>query len=400
MMSEGINLNSIKKRLAIVISHPIQHFCPQYKSWSLISEIEIKVFFASTHGLDPYHDVNFGKIVQWKGIQLDFPHEFLPDAKNKSLGPNINSPFLDERLRDFSPDSVLVYGYSQALQRRAINWTIKNDKHLLMIGDSELRQKRNLAKMMLKKFVLPRILSKVDFFLTVGDANEAYYRSYGIPDTKLVRTFFPIDTESYDRALLNFEAERKRIRNNLQIPEDHIMVLMTGKLVSWKRQIDLIGASNLLQRSGINVTVVLAGTGECDARLKSASLKIGPGGVIFAGFVVPEQLVSFYLAADIYAHCSEVEPHSLAISEAIYVGLPIVISDKCGSYGPSDDVRHGLNGFVYQCGSVDALTERIIRLASDSGLRARMRSESLAIGKANQKLAHGRSLIQVLDAIG
>ena len=34
-------------RLTIVISHPIQYFCPQYSSWSRIEGIDLCVFFAS-----------------------------------------------------------------------------------------------------------------------------------------------------------------------------------------------------------------------------------------------------------------------------------------------------------------------------------------------------------------
>ena len=59
-----------------------------------------------------------------------------------------------------------------------------------------------------------------------------------------------------------------------------------------------------------------------------------------------------YCAADVYVHCSDNEPHSLAITEAIYCGLPVVLSDRCGSYGPTDDVQPGINGFVYRCGDV------------------------------------------------
>jgi glycosyltransferase involved in cell wall biosynthesis len=155
-----------------------------------------------------------------------------------------------------------------------------------------------------------------------------------------------------------------------------------------------------LQRKNLNVTILLAGTGECEEQLLATATKCGRGGLILAGFIPPEELVCYYLAADIYAHCSEVEPHSLAISEAIYVGLPIVISDRCGSYGPSDDVRHGFNGFVYPCGVPQALAAYVAKLAADSNLRERMGRESLVIGKSNQRLAHGRSIEQVGDSLG
>ena len=54
-------------RLAIVVSHPIQYFCPQYSSWTRLDGIDLRVFFASRHGLDTYLDEGFGAPVRWEG---------------------------------------------------------------------------------------------------------------------------------------------------------------------------------------------------------------------------------------------------------------------------------------------------------------------------------------------
>ena len=107
-------------RVAVVMSHPIQHFCPQYTSWARLPGVDLKVFFASTHGLVPYQDKGFGRVVQWDGIKLDFPHELLSGAEGKAIGNAIDSTDLAERLSTFLPDVVVVYGYSEALQRRAL----------------------------------------------------------------------------------------------------------------------------------------------------------------------------------------------------------------------------------------------------------------------------------------
>ena len=81
--------------------------------------------------------------------------------------------------------------------------------------------------------------------------------------------------------------------------------------------------------------------------------------VYFKGFVKSEFLPSYYAATDIYVHPASLEPHSLAISEAIYMGCPVVLSNRCGSYGERDDVREGVNGFVYEFGNIDALANAI-----------------------------------------
>ena len=386
------------RRIAVVVSHPIQHFCPQYSSWARLAGIEIKVFFASRHGLDPYVDKNFGRTVQWDGLVLDFPHEFLPGAAERQLDARIDCISLDASLTAFSPDAVVAYGYVQPLQKRAIRWTKHNSRHLLMIGDSELRAHRNLVKQFAKKLLLPRIFADVDAFLTVGDANEQYYRAYGVDDRRLVRCSFPIDIASFDAMFERREAARLERRAALGIPEDHMVLLMVGKFVPWKRQRDLVELANRYQ-PGRPLTVVLAGTGPDQEGLEALARSRGVGGVLFAGFVTPGDLVSYYAAADVYVHCSAVEPHSLAISEAIYSGLPVVLSDRCGSFGPSDDVRPGLNGFVYECGNVGMLADAIAHLANDRALASRMGCFSREIGVANQALAHGAALRQACAVI-
>jgi len=386
-----------KDRVAIVISHPIQHFCPQYASWAKLSQIEIKVFFASKHGLIPYIDNGFNCIVRWDGIKLDFPYEFLPEAEENTLMPAIDSPDLVSHLSAFSPNVLIVYGYSQPLQRRALRWAKTNGISTLMISDSELRSSRSWMKRIIKLVWLPHVFRDVSLFLTVGDANEAYYRNYGVADDRLVRCFFPIDIHHYDTVMVRRDECRSHIRNQLGIPIHHKVVLMVGKLVSWKRQTDLIRFSNAIQSENNNITVVLAGTGPDETLLRSLVKRTGVGGVLFAGFVPPELLAEYYCAADVYAHCSEHEPHSLAISEAIYCGLPIVLSDRCGSYGPTDDVQPGLNGFVYRCTDIADLSAKLLNLINNDIARSRMGNASRTIARYHQGLAHMGALEQALN---
>lgn len=388
-----------KTRIAVIISHPIQHFCPQYTSWATLPGVDLKVFFALNHGLVAYEDKGFGRAVKWDGIKLEFPHEFLRGAEGKAIGNAIDAPDLTERLSAFSPQVVVVYGYSQALQRRALRWANCTSVPVLMISDSELRASRSWAKRAVKAIVLPRVFRKASLFLTVGDANEAYYRNYGVPDNQLIRCFFPIDVSHYDSIVAKRDECRNHIRSQLEIPKHHKVLLMVGKLVPWKRQADLVHFSNAIQDQRDDVTVVLAGTGLHEASLRALTRRDGVGGVLFAGFVSPQVLAEHYCAADIYVHCSDREPHSVAVSEAIYCGLPIILSNRCGSYGPTDDVRPGLNGFVYRCGDIRDMSRRLLHVLADTEGHARMCEASERIGRQNQALAHGIALTQALAII-
>jgi glycosyltransferase involved in cell wall biosynthesis len=361
--------------------------------------VELKVFFASNHGLVAYEDKSFARVVQWDALKLDFPHEFLPGFEGKVIGPWIDSAGLADCLASFMPDIVIVNGYGQALQRSAARWAKATRIPTVMVSDAELRRERSWPKRLLKSVLIPAVLKNVGLFLTVGDANEAYYRKYGVPDERLIRCSFPIDVRSYDLIDAKRDECRIGIRARLAIPDDHKVVLMVGKLVSGKRQADLIRFSNSIQDKREDITVVLAGSGPDEKMLYGIAQNHGVGGVIFAGFVSPEVLAEYYCAADAYVHCSEAEAHSLAISEAIYSGLPVVVSSRCGSYGPTDDVRSGLNGFVYRCGDTQDLARRLLYVLDNLDVRERMSDASRRIGREHQRLAHGAALAQVLEIV-
>ena len=387
-------------RLAIVISHPIQHFCPQYSSWSRIEGIDLRVFFASQHGLATYFDKDFAASIRWDGLALDFPHEFLPGAAEQPITLSLDVPSLGERLAEFSPHVLCVYGYSQRLQRRAASWARNAKVPLLMVMDSQLRSKRSWIKRALKAVLLPRLLGNVERFLTVGDANEAYLRHYGIADERFVRCYFPIDVECFDQVQETRSDSRRAVRSQHGIPDHHHVILMVGKLAERKRQQDLVAFANQIGRIRDDVTVLLAGSGQREQELQRLIQTRGPGGVILAGFVQPKVLAGYYAAADIYVHCSEFDPYPLAVSEAVYSGLPVVLSDRCGNFGPSDSVRPGLNGYVYPCGDVDTMASALTRLLESPDRLAAMGRTSGSIGKSNQRLAHGDALLQALDGLG
>ena len=115
-------------RLAVVVSHPIQHFCPMYASWASIEGINLKVFFASNLGAAKYIDPNFGKEISWDNLYLDkFNTEFLNGDKTLQSTPTLDASNLDEKLNEFAPNLLVHYGYYHQFAKRARNWAIKNN---------------------------------------------------------------------------------------------------------------------------------------------------------------------------------------------------------------------------------------------------------------------------------
>ena len=386
--------------MAIVVSHPIQHFCPQYSSFAEDDSVELKVFFASTLGFRQYHDPNFGEVISWNNLKLDsFNHEFLNNGEVILANKNIDAPELELVLKNFNPDIVVIYGYFQKLQRRAFKWSKNNKVPIAYISDSERNRNKNRIAEILKYPFLYRFFSQIQYFLTVGDSNEAYYRYYGVSIEKFIRMHFPIDINLYRESYIKKSVIKSTLRACFNIGDEEIVLTVVGKLVEWKNQGDIIDTMILLENEKVILHLFIIGSGKMMEALKGKAQKLTKSKVFFIGFVQPEELPAFYAASDIYIHPASLEPHSLAISEAIFMGCPIIISNKCGSYGPTDDVNIDKNGLVYACGNIKELSEKIKILSADQAMRKRFGETSHSNAQKFQDQSHSGVLKKIRSTI-
>lgn len=384
---------SKSKRIAIVVSHPIQHFCPQYASWAKRKGVVMKVFFASNLGAQTYFDKDFKTNINWSSLYLDeFDHEFLNGDKILAADKNLGAGNVGDRLHAFSPDLIIYYGYFQQLSAQVRKWAIQNSVKLAYISDAEFRQHRPLWKRIVKYPFLYFYFKKIDAFLTVGDANEDYYHFYGVPKHKMKRMHFPIDINTYKNAW----QQRFTLRNNFRmahnIGEDVFVLSVAGKLVQWKCQDHLIDLLKKLEQEDRHkkYCLLIAGSGPQEELWKKKAAALKHNTTIFLGFVKPEELPAIYAASDAYVHPALREPHSLSISEAIYMGCPTIVANTCGSWGNNDDVQENKNGYVFKQGNVEDLKIKLCSFNEENIRLMGAYSHSIAVNF--QLLAHGNVL--------
>jgi glycosyltransferase involved in cell wall biosynthesis len=386
-------------RLAIVVSHPIQHFCPQYASLAAHPSLEIMVFFASALGYKKYMDPDFNREISWGNLHLDeFPHRFLNDEKPLPANKDLDAPELEHELETFRPDILIVYGYFQKFQRRAYRWAKNSKVTLAYISDSERRRKRGFIRQWIKYPYVTHYFSSIDHFLSVGDANEEYYTYYLVPQKKIIRMHFSIDIRLYENAYSEKADLAGKIRSKFGLkPQDRILSVV-GKLVESKNQGDIIDAMKWLEEAGQIFHLFVIGSGTTMEALQQKASALTKSRVYFPGFTNPEELPAYYAASDIYIHPASVDAHPLAVCEAIFMGCPVLISDRCGSYGPSDDVQEGKNGYVYRCGDGKDLAAKIM-LLSDQDTRQKFGEFSHNLGVAFQKRSHGGFIKELIEKV-
>jgi glycosyltransferase involved in cell wall biosynthesis len=386
-------------KIAIVVSHPIQHFCPMYASWAKNPNIKLKVFFASNLGATSYVDKDFGRKIKWGNLYLDqFDHYFLNGNRTLEINSKLDAPDVEECLDNFRPQLLIHYGYIYPFTKRLRNWALKNKVKIGYISDSEKRHKEHIFKSLAKKIVLPNYFKKIDIFLSVGDANEAYYLSYGVPKSKILRMNFSIDINLYEHSSNNKQKLRMEFRKLYGIKDEDIVISVVGKLVEMKNQLDLVKLLICMESDFNNnfpkVHLLLAGSGPAENLIKEEAKKTLKNCVHFLGFVDPTDLPKVYAASDFYIQPSTRDAHSLAVSEAIFMGLPVIVTNTSGNYGLTDEVQINRNGFVYQLNNINDLFLCASKLIN-SELRKRFSECSIAISRKSQNRAH----IEIIDLL-
>jgi glycosyltransferase involved in cell wall biosynthesis len=157
------------------------------------------------------------------------------------------------------------------------------------------------------------------------------------------------------------EAERARVREELDLAPDLFVVLYLGELEPRKHPLTAAEAVLALERSGQPAVLLAAGDGRLRADLERM---VGPAVRVLGFRDDAERLIG---AADVFVLPSEREGLSLALLEAMGRGLPVVVSDGAGNPEVVGDA-----GIVVPLGDVGALAEELGRLAKDPAERSRL----------------------------
>jgi glycosyltransferase involved in cell wall biosynthesis len=369
---ERANVRTSVLRFAAVLSHPIQHYSPVFRELAKQPGIRVRVLYLCDYGVRESYDPGFGVSYAWNVPLLGgYEHEFLrPGFSPVAFSfREMDSSRLSERLDDYRPHAIWVHGYGQRLSWRAVKWARRNGAAVLYFGDSELLHRRPLASQLLKKLALPLFFGRCDAFITAGDNNEAYYRHYRVPHSKLFRGSCPIEVARF-RDAVGRRADRDAIRAQWGVPANAFVVVLSGKLQPYKRPGDLIEAVGLLRAiKDRPIHALLLGDGPMRGDLMKQSHRVGVADrVHVTGFINQSEIPSVLASCDVLAVTSERDAHPLSVAEALAVGLPVVCSDRVGCVGPTDSARPGVTALVYPCGDVRRLADAIVTLARDDGL--------------------------------
>lgn len=171
---------------------------------------------------------------------------------------------------------------------------------------------------------------------------------------------------------------RYSFRAALGIPQTEKIILTTGTVSQRKGQADIIEAIESNQSILEQAILIIAGANGTDysknlkERVRSLNDKISNRIYLFNERPF-EEIVPFYVCADIFIFCSRLESFPRTILEAFFFGLPVITTPVNGI---PEMVSSDVNGLFYRPGDYEELGSKIKRLTTSKQLFTRLRKNA------------------------
>lgn len=224
---------------------------------------------------------------------------------------------------------------------------------------------RTLARSAVKKMLQAKVghvlAAKAMGVLPVSSLGADFYRSLGVLEPKI----YPF---GYFRS-----RARWTDRSGYFKDEAKIEMVFAGQIIERKGLDILLDALGPVFDEYPSLTLTVIGDGDMLPRLRSlVQERFLTERVTFEGIIPPERIPARLAVADLLVLPSRWDGWGVVVNEAFSVGIPAVVSDRCGA---ADLIENGQNGYVFPSGDPDALRAALRSFLSSkwewSGFRAR-----------------------------
>ena len=136
---------------------------------------------------------------------------------------------------------------------------------------------------------------------------------------------------------------REKIRAQLGIPQDALVLVYVGRMAKEKNIEELLEYQQEAEKYGVILLLVGDGPHLPELKKKAEELKVTEH-VIFTGMIAPEEVGHYYQVGDLFVSASTSETQGMTYAEALAGGIPLL----CRRDGCLEQVvANGENGWQY-----------------------------------------------------
>ena len=382
-------------KVGLLASHPIQYLTPLLQELSKV--VDLHVYYSHQSTSADQSKAGYGVEFEWDiDLLSGYSYTFL---KNSSKNPGVNNFFgcnnkdLSKYIKREGFNAFIVTGWYLRSYWQAIHACHSENIPVLVRGDSHLGTPRSLVKRVVKEVAYRWIIKQFDGFLFVGNKNKEYLLHYGADERRLFSVPHFIDNKRFKEISLACEHEQQDMLTKLSIHKNELILLFVGRLVPFKRPMDLIVAIKRLNDKKIRVRGVFVGSGPLEGELKARSKDLGLD-IIFTGFKNQSELPLFYSMADMLVlPSSSHETWGLVANEALACGTPIIVSEAVGC--STDLVDDCATGVTFKLGNTVELTDAILKMIP----KLSHKNTSAAIERKCENYSIEKAIKGILEAV-
>lgn len=317
-----------------------------------------------------YDKVKSDYAILMKGVHFSFP-----------ISNYLNISIL-KYLKELKPDIVAMAGSYFYYT----NWLVIANKNRLNYpiyfwSETHFQEKRTYSsfKFKIREKIRESIYRKFDGFWYSGKLSKELIEHYAKTDAKY--HFVPnlIEHKTYFLSSQKLRTDKSSLREKWGIPQDN-EVFITPARLSWVKGIHTFLDILRNVESKSKITMLVPGTGlykaEIEKKIKETGLDVR-----LLGYQQQENVIELYSLADFFVLPSLSDPNPLTCIEALWCGLPLLVSKHVGNY--PEVVQNGINGYVFDYSNPNEAVNLIETLLNSSEVWRQKASEcSLRI--ANQ----------------
>lgn len=266
-------------------------------------------------------------------------------------------------LEDFAPDVILFHGIQSwdlltvaQYKRKHPQVKLYVDAHSAYYNSAKTFLSRNMLHKVFYKYCIHKSLDAIDKVFSVGfDITKFIQEIYDVP-IEMIEDY-PLG--GIIPSAVEYVQARERIRNELKISGDQIMLVHTGKMDKLKKTEELLDALHAVQSDKLRLIII----GSLSDEVKHSVIdKIARDSrVQFLGWKDADELMKYLMACDLYCQPGSV---SATMQNAICCGAAVMVA-------PHPDYTHLLEDAPLYADSTCTM-EKVFRdtVAENSSLLA------------------------------
>jgi len=319
--------------IVIFDTHPVQYRGPLFKRISALCPGGLIVAYGSVCSLRGYFDSEFGKTIAWDVDLMQGYHWIDLSCGTKSRSLCRQSIDIVQLIINRRPDAALFVHFNSLGQRAAYLVCLLLGVPIWLRTETQDQAfDRGPLKAWVRRSIWTIIYRTVARAFYIGELNRKHLLSHGIAAATLSASRYCV-ADGVRRLPLNEKIGlRNRMRAELGLKEEDLVIGFCGKLIAKKNPLLLLEAFELVRtKCESSCRLVFIGSGELEEHLRHRSEAISAE-VKFVGFVNQEALPMHYLAFDVFVLPSkrEGETWGLVVNEALQAGCAVAVSSAVG----------------------------------------------------------------------